>query len=37
MRRADLPTSALTTFFRGAIESILTCNVSVWHFIECYL
>lgn len=31
MRRADLPTSALTTFYRGAIESILTSSVSVWH------
>lgn len=31
MRRADLPTSALTTFYRGAIESILTSSLSVWH------
>ena len=31
MRRADLPISALTTFYRGAIESILTSSVSVWH------
>ena len=31
MKRADLPTSALTTFYRGAIESILTSTVSVWH------
>ena len=31
MRTADLPTSALTTFYRGAIESILTSSLSVWH------
>ncbi|XP_055499383.1 brain mitochondrial carrier protein 1 isoform X1 [Leucoraja erinacea] len=31
MRRADLPPSALTTFYRGAIESILTSSLSVWY------
>ena len=30
-RRADLPTTALTTFYRGVIESILTSSLSVWH------
>ncbi|XP_060799547.1 olfactory receptor 51I2-like [Neoarius graeffei] len=29
MRRADLPPSALTTFYRGAIESILTSSLGV--------
>lgn len=31
MRRADLPTSALITFYRGVIESILTSCLSVWY------
>ena len=31
MRRANLPPSALTTFYRGAIESILTSSLSVWY------
>ncbi|KAF0025100.1 hypothetical protein F2P81_021981 [Scophthalmus maximus] len=31
MRRADLPPSALTTFYRGAIESVLTSCLSVWY------
>lgn len=31
LRRADLPPSALTTFYRGAIESILTSSLSVWY------
>ena len=31
MRRADPPPSALTTFYRGAIESILTSSLSVWY------
>ncbi|XP_072251171.1 uncharacterized protein [Leuresthes tenuis] len=36
MRRASLPPSALTTFYRGAIESILTSSLSVWYG-SCYI
>ena len=36
MRRANLPPSALTTFYRGAIESILTSSLSlVWQLPCC--
>jgi len=31
MRRASLSPSALTIFYRGAIESILTSSLSVWY------
>lgn len=31
MRRANLPPPALTTFYKGAIESILTSSLSVWY------
>lgn len=31
MRTADRHPSALTTFHRDALESILTCNLSVWY------
>lgn len=31
MRKANLPPSALITFYRGAIESILTNCLSVWY------
>ena len=31
MRRADLPPPALTSFYRGAIESVLSSSLPVWY------